>query len=254
MSAIPVVILGAGRMGRRIALMLAQDRRFAPTIAARDPEALALAAAAGHATAALISPLFREDLRRLLSNAQAVILTDATAAAADVAKLATAADCHYLDIAESTASGNAVAVVAQDLPSASRLCLAPGCGLAPGYVTALAADAANHAGPKAEITVFVGVLPATPTNRLGYANIWGIDGLIAEYTNPCLAVRDGKPVSLPALSEVEQITHGGARYGGIHDSRKPRYPGAEPFRNGGRPGVQDASVPGASGLHAFFAG
>ncbi|MDP2739609.1 MAG: saccharopine dehydrogenase C-terminal domain-containing protein [Pseudorhodobacter sp.] len=212
MTAFPVLILGAGRMGQRIAAMLGQDARFAPLLTARDDEALALAARAGLRTASLAGAGFRDDLGRLMAREQAVIMTDTDAAGAEVAALARGAGCHYLDILESATSGEAVAEVAQGLPAASRLCFAPGCGLAPGYVTALVAEALARAGPEAEITVFVGVLPDRPTNRLGYANIWGVDGLIDEYTQPCNAIRDGAQVTLPALTEAETVTLGGTLY------------------------------------------
>jgi len=212
MATIPVLILGAGRMGQRIAAMLGQDARFAPLLTARDGEALALAARAGLGTAALAGAGFRDDLGTLLARVRAVIMTDTDAAAPEVAALARQAGCHYLDILESAASGDAVAAAAQDLPAASPSCFAPGCGLAPGYVTALVAEALARAGPETEITVFVGVLPDRPTNRLGYANIWGVDGLIDEYTQPCNAIRNGALVSLPALTEAETVTLGGTRY------------------------------------------
>lgn len=212
MDAIPVLILGAGRMGQRIAAMLGQDARFAPLLTARDGEALALAARAGLRTASLAGAGFRDDLGGLLARVRAVIMTDADAPAAEVAALARRAGCHYLDILESAASGDAVAEVARGLPADSPLCLAPGCGLAPGYVTALVAEALAKAGPEAEITVFVGVLPDQPTNRLGYANIWGFDGLIDEYTQPCNAIRGGALVALPALTEPETVTLGGTAY------------------------------------------
>lgn len=212
MDAFPVLILGASRIGQRIATMLAQDVRFSPIVTCRDKEALADFARVGLPTVALAGSGFRDDLGALLGRVQAVILTDGSTPAAEVAELAREKGCHYLDIIESTASGEAVASVARKLPDDSALCFAPGCGLAPGYVTALVADALNDAGPGAEITVFVGVLPANPTNRLGYANIWGVDGLIGEYTDPCLAIRGGALVTLPALTEPEQVRLAGREY------------------------------------------
>ena len=104
--------------------------------------------------------------------------------------------CHYLDIFEDTGAAAQVAALAG---GAGPLCLAPGCGLAPGYVTALTAELLAGAGAQSETTVFVGVLPAKRENRLGYANIWGIDGLLDEYTNPCLVVEGG------ALAEVAPL-------------------------------------------------
>lgn len=211
MTACPILVIGAGRMGLRIAAMLAQDARFAPRIIAPDDDALAQAARLGLSVAVPAGDGLRTDLRRLLPQARAVILTDASVPAPEVARLAAASGCHYLDILEDTAAQAAVAEVVAHLPE-TQLCFASGCGLAPGHVTGLAAEALAGVGPLAEVTVFVGVLPAHPTNRLGYANIWSIDSLIGEYTAPCVAIRSGKVVSLPPLTEAERLDVDGTTY------------------------------------------
>jgi len=205
----PVLILGAGHMAQRIAQMLQQDVRFDVALASRDGDALA-------ATEGLVClPPLVGDLREALAGAirgrRAVILADPTLPAADIARVAIKAECHYLDIMESAVSSAAVGALEGDARGAG-VCLAPGCGLAPGYVTALAAEALAAAGLHDEITVFVGVLPAKPENRLGYANIWGIEGLVGEYSSPCLALRGGHLAELPPLSELESIYLNGKEF------------------------------------------
>lgn len=203
----PVLILGSGRMAQRIAQGFAEDPQFAPTLAVRDAEG---AAPPGVPMLPPLTGALSEALARALRGQAAVVLADAALTGADVARAAIAAGCHYLDIAESAASGAAVARLA-DAAMAARVTLAPGCGLAPGWVTALAAEALDAAHPEDEITVFVGVLPAQPANRLGYANIWGIEGLVAEYTARCLAIRCGQLADLPPLSEEETVHLAGQR-------------------------------------------
>jgi len=205
----PVSILGAGRMAQRIAQMLGQDARFDVALTSRDGDALA-------AIKGLVChPPLVGDLQEALADAirgrRAVILADPTLPAADVARVAVGAGCHYLDITESAVSSAAVGALHGDARGAG-VCLAPGCGLAPGYVTALAAEALGSAGLHDEITVFVGVLPAKPDNRLGYANIWGIEGLVGEYSSPCFALRGGQLAELPPLSEPETIYLNGKEF------------------------------------------
>ncbi|MFP1642971.1 saccharopine dehydrogenase family protein [Pontitalea aquivivens] len=206
---VPVLILGAGRMAQRIARMLAQDARFDAVLAARDGDALA--GADGLTRLPPLTGTLQEALAGALRGRRAVILADPALPAPDVARAAIAAGCHYLDITESAASGAAVAALAGDARAAG-VSLAPGCGLAPGYVTALAAEALEAAGPRDEITVFVGVLPARAENRLGYANIWGIEGLVGEYSAPCLALREGGLAELPPLSEAETVCLNGTEF------------------------------------------
>lgn len=201
-QAFSVLILGAGRMAQRVAQMLRADARFAVVLASRDSDALA-AIEWVDCMPPLVGDL-REALLGAIHGRRAVILADSTLPAADVARVAIGAGCHYLDINESAATSAAVGALHGDACEAG-LCLAPGCGLAPGYVTALAAEALRPAGLRDEITVFVGVLPAKPQNRLGYANIWGIEGLVGEYSSPCLALRGGQLAELPPLAELESL-------------------------------------------------
>lgn len=209
-----VVIVGADRMARRIRTILAEDGRFTPVLASYD--AGALENSAGHDRLEPLSGSLADALAPLLRDAVAVVLAepslvDRIRGGADVAQVALRAGCHYLDISESTATSRAL--VALDEPArAAGLRLVSGCGLAPGYVTALAAEAVAAAPPGSSTTVFVGVLPARPENRLGYANIWGIAGLIEEYTGPCLALCDGEVRRLAALSEVETVCLGGTMF------------------------------------------
>ncbi|MDO8986581.1 saccharopine dehydrogenase family protein [Cypionkella sp.] len=212
MSAFPILVIGAGRMGLRIAAMLAQDARFAARIITPDDDALAQVARLGLGVAPASGNGFRADLQRHMAQARAVILTDALVPAAEVARLAADCGCHYLDILEDAAASAAVAALVATLPGDTTLCFASGCGLAPGHVTGLAAEALASVGQEAEVTVFVGVLPAHPTNRLGYANIWSIDSLIGEYTAPCVAIRSGVVAFLPPLTEAETLNLGGETY------------------------------------------
>lgn len=205
----PILILGSGVLSRRIADVLAANGRFCPTIADRDGDGLHAAQIAGYRTRPIAGPSYREALSHAMAGQTAVIVADAADSAAEIATCAAAQGCHYLDVLESAVSAKAVGKAAVAAPG--TLAFAPGCGLAPGYVTALASAELTTAGPRAEVTVFVGVLPAHPTNRLGYANIWGVSGLIDEYTQPCLCLRNGALDRIAPLSEREEVEIGGQR-------------------------------------------
>lgn len=205
----PILILGCGVLSRRIADVLAADGRFCPTIADRDGDGLHAAQIAGYHTRPIAGPSYREALLRAMTGQAAVIVSDAADSAPDIAACAATQGCHYLDVLESAISAKAVGKAVVAAPA--TVGFAPGCGLAPGYVTALASADLAAAGPQAEVTVFVGVLPAHPSNRLGYANIWGVSGLIDEYTQPCLCLRDWALDRIAPLSEREEVEIGGQR-------------------------------------------
>ena len=88
MSTIPVLVVGAGRMGQRIASLLGQDGRFAALIAASDKDTLAQAGQNGLATSMASGSQFRDDLNHLVKNSSAVILTDGSISSIDLAEIA----------------------------------------------------------------------------------------------------------------------------------------------------------------------
>lgn len=202
-----IVVLGAGRIGRRVAGLLAG--RAAALVLDHDTAKLDLARAEGLATETLQPGVPREALRRALSGAAALIVVDPVLPVGDLVRLCIESGCHYLDLLESDADLRKVAEAAVGAPGG--LCFAPGCGLAPGYVTALIAEEIAQAPPEAEITAFVGVLPLCPANRLGYANIWGVSGLVQEYTRPALGLHEGtlhayEPLGAPETISLDGLT------------------------------------------------
>lgn len=203
-----VLVLGAGRNGQGIARMLADHPRFAPHLVSLDGDALADVQRQGFPAIIPVHEVTRAGLPRMIGAADAMILTQSAFSPPDVVKAAQEAGCIYLDILESPHSAARLRELVRDDGPA----VVPGCGLAPGYVTALAAEALRSCGPDAEVTVFVGVLPQHPTNRLGYADIWGVDGLIDEYTQPCAAIESGVPVMLPPLHGEERLEIDGQSY------------------------------------------
>lgn len=203
-----VLVHGAGRMACTIADTLAADPRYDVRLSAPEPDP-------GQPRPVLHPAVQRVDGHLsgapgpLLAGVQALIMAgEVWAGSADVARLAREAGCHYLDIAESPESARAVAAIAEG----ARGAFVPACGLAPGYVTALASEFLERGGEGARLTVHVGVLPARRTNRLGYGNLLGVDGLLVEYTSPCLAIRGGTRVTLPPLAERETLHIGGEEF------------------------------------------
>lgn len=200
-----VVIVGAGRVGRAVAALLAADPRFEPILADIDREALRQTSSSietveiGHSMA--------EFLRQRLQGAAAAICTVPSGCAA-VAQAARAAGCHYFDLADDTGDTSLVAKIAEGAESV----FITSCGFSPGYVTALLRQVLTQAGPGSDISVQVGVLPAEREGRLGYGDLWGVDGLVKEYTRPCLALRGGRAVAIPPLSEAETLSISGADF------------------------------------------
>ena len=82
----------------------------------------------------------------------------------------------------------------------------PDCGLAPGMVSILAADGFARLDRTDSIHIRVGGLPRKPKPPLNYALVFSANGLINEYVEPCLVLREGMLAWREPLAEVEELT------------------------------------------------
>jgi lysine 6-dehydrogenase len=69
----------------------------------------------------------------------------------------------------------------------------------------LAARAARRLDAVDSLRIRVGGLPQSPEGPLRYQLVFSVGGLVNEYKEPCLVVRDGKTRTVEPLTEVESI-------------------------------------------------
>ena len=79
------------------------------------------------------------------------------------------------------------------------------CGVAPGISNWLVGHAASQLDEVERVDILVGGLPAARTWPYEYRAVFSPTDVIEEYVRPCRMVRDGKLVTVPALTEVEPI-------------------------------------------------
>ncbi len=209
-----VVVVGAGHIGSTIALLLSEAGNYRVIVADRDAKALAE-----------MSPLPRVEHRVLdVANVQALaeVLRDkfAVLSAApyyltfNVAQAAKAAGAHYLDLTEDVACTRKVKALAEGAASA----FIPQCGLAPGFISIVAADLARDFDVLHDVRLRVGALPKYPSNALNYNLTWSTDGVINEYCEPCEAIVDGLLLQTRALEELEAFSLDGVTYEAFNTS------------------------------------
>jgi len=198
---------GGGRVGRAIMDLLSTDARFAPLALDTDYAGLRTLREAGM-DGEHVSGTDPHRLEPLLRDAACVVCAAPPNVAIALARAARQSDCHFVDVCEDLAVTRAVS----DLAEGAQACFVPGSGLAPGLVTGMIDAMIRGGGPGADITAYVGVLPARKTNRLGYGNLWGVDGLVAEYTHPGEALINGEVVSQPPLANHETVTVNGETF------------------------------------------
>jgi lysine 6-dehydrogenase len=77
--------------------------------------------------------------------------------------------------------------------------------MGPGLNLTLAVRAMELLDTTDHVYIFDGGLPQDPTPPWGYALTFNVEGLTNEYSGTATFLRDGKPVSVPALTEFEEI-------------------------------------------------
>jgi lysine 6-dehydrogenase len=121
-----------------------------------------------------------------------------------LAKAALKARVHFVDL------GGSTDIVRRELAlhaSAVKagVCIRPDNGLGPGMISTLAVHAMSLLDSTDEVRIYDGGLPQKPVGPLNYMLTFSEHGLINEYAGSAVALKDGKVVTLPALSELETV-------------------------------------------------
>jgi lysine 6-dehydrogenase len=81
----------------------------------------------------------------------------------------------------------------------------PDCGLAPGMVSVLVKHGIEYLDRADSVKIRVGGLQQDPRPPLNYSLIFSVEGLINEYIEPCVALRNGKITIEEPLIGFEEI-------------------------------------------------
>jgi lysine 6-dehydrogenase len=79
------------------------------------------------------------------------------------------------------------------------------CGLAPGMVNILAGHGIRQLDRPTAVYIKVGGLPQNPEPPLNYQIVYSLEGVLDYYTTPSWVLREGQPVQMRALSEIEDL-------------------------------------------------
>jgi len=209
-----VVVIGAGHIGSTIATLLSETGDYRVTVADQSAAQLAELGARERVEHRVLNVTDADALRALLVGKFAVLSAAPYHLTYLVAEAAKAAGAHYLDLTEDVASTRKVKALALDAKTA----FIPQCGLAPGFISIVAADLARHFDTLHDVRLRVGALPKYPSNALNYNLTWSTDGVINEYCEPCEAIVDGLPRQTRALEELESFALDGVTYEAFNTS------------------------------------
>jgi saccharopine dehydrogenase-like NADP-dependent oxidoreductase len=229
-----VFIAGGGGIGRALALMLRNEPSVMAEVVIGDVSPAAAQAAAEFSAAgaprvaaprAVPMPAEGSDgaLEAELEAADVLVDCLPGSEAPRLARLARRHGCHYLNLTEYVAETRQVLEIAQG----AETCFALQCGLAPGFVNILAhglfQEACQTWGVQKleRLRMRVGALTDHAVGPHFYGFTWSTVGVATEYVHPGQALRGGRLVELPPLSErqallldglplEEAVTSGGA--------------------------------------------
>ncbi len=209
-----VVVVGAGKIGSMIADLLGGSGDYAVTVIDRSQAQLDRLETSV-ATTKIVADITQGDsLRQILAGQFAILSAAPYHATRTIAEAAKAAGSHYLDLTEDVASTRAV----KQLAAGARTAFIPQCGLAPGFITIVAADLASRFDQLQDVRMRVGALPKFPSNALNYNLTWSTDGVINEYCEPCEAIVNGQLRETQPLEELEEFSLDGILYEAFNTS------------------------------------
>ncbi len=216
-----ILVIGGGKIGSVVADLLVQtpeDTGYRVTVA--DRAAAHLAEIETDAKKSLRLSTLRLDvndapaLRQAMRGRFAVLSAAPYHLTVKVAEAARELGVHYLDLTEDVASTRRI----RELANGASTAFIPQCGLAPGFISIVAAELARQFGSLDSVRMRVGALPAYPSNALNYNLTWSTEGVINEYCEPCEAIVDGQVREVPALEEREEFALDGVQYEAFNTS------------------------------------
>lgn len=209
-----VVVIGAGKIGATIADLLGATGDYRVVIADRSNEQLAAIRTSPTISTRRVDITDADELAQVLNGAFAVLSAAPYDLTTRIAEAAATQGVHYLDLTEDVASTRRV----KELALTAKAALIPQCGLAPGFISIVAADLARDFDQLDSLKLRVGALPQYPSNALNYNLTWSTDGVINEYCEPCEAVVNGERTLVPAMEEREEFSLDGITYEAFNTS------------------------------------
>jgi len=193
-----IIVLGAGLVGKAMALDLASEPGFSLTSVDLKPENLAELAAAGIKT--IQRDLSRpETISEIVKNYDLVINAVPGYLGFQSLRACLAAGRKVVDISFFPENPMELEPVAKEY----NLTAAVDCGVAPGLSNMLAGYGLSQLDQAFSIQIYVGGLPVIRKWPFEYQAVFSPVDVIEEYLRPARCVENGQLVTKPALSEPE---------------------------------------------------
>ncbi len=196
-----IMVLGAGLVGRPMAMDLAAHPGFQVTVADQDDQALASLASFDHIQVS------KEDLsdpgrvRSLVADADLVLDAVPGYLGFQTFRTVIEAGKNIVDIAFFPEDPFELDALAREKGVTAVMDM----GVAPGMSNLLASFAAKQMDEVDRVAIYVGGLPCERTWPYEYKAVFSPVDVLEEYTRPARFIRNGQIMTMPALSEPEFI-------------------------------------------------
>ncbi len=209
-----ILVLGCGHIGSAIAKMLSWNH----PVTVIDNSAKNLNSMPPDVVCVEEGFIHLEGIKAHIAKADIVINAAPHQFNLVLGRMAVDANKAYFDMTEDVADTAALTKYVEEKGDAFKGWYFPQCGLAPGYVSILAADLCRYMDVPTYVHMRVGAIPQIPVNSLGYALTWSVDGLINEYVRPGHALRRSEAYITTPLEELEEVYVKGQKFEAFNTS------------------------------------
>ncbi|MGG0656955.1 saccharopine dehydrogenase family protein [Rummeliibacillus pycnus] len=202
-----IVVLGTGMIGTTIVHELANSTKFDEILAVDGSEtslANCLKTIQNPNVSGKVAALGEFDtVVKILQDADIAIACLPHALSLQTVKAAIEAKCNLVDLVGSKFEEK---VELDELAKSAGIIIVPGCGVAPGIVSFLAARGVELLDEADEAIMICGGLPKDPIPPLWYQVVFRLESVLGLYTRNPVAVEDGEIVQIPPFSGLESLT------------------------------------------------
>ena len=208
-----LLVLGAGRIGKAIAELLAGSGDYDILIGDHNNDSLKAISGPGITTRQ--NDVTNQDaISAIMKGREAIISALPFYFDVAVAKAARDNGLHYFDLTEDVETAHAI----RDIAQGAKTAFMPQCGLAPGFASIVTFDLTKRFDTLETVRIRIGALPQFPSNALLYNLTWSTDGLINAYCNPCEVIHDGERREALPLEGLDHFSLDGVDYEAFHTS------------------------------------
>ena len=204
-----VALLGSGMMGRAIAYDLARNEKIDKVLVCdidmSNAEDIANFVKSDKIVPTWIDVRNKSGTKESVAGSKVIISAIHYQFNLELSKLAIEIGANFVDL------GGNPRIVGEQLKlhseaKARGVTIIPDTGLAPGLVQVLTSYGSSKFDELENIHLRVGGLPQNPQPPLNYKIVFSVEGLINEYIEDAIVIRDGKVHNVKSLSEVEELS------------------------------------------------